>query len=630
MRYGTSGFRTHHSIIESNATKIGACMTILAKREARTFGIMITASHNHHEDNGVKIMDDNGDMVSLEIEQYLENYVNQDVHKTECTFIDQMCYENMGLIIGYDSRVSSPYICELIIQGIKSINPDFPFKIYEYVTTPQLHYLFSQISQELTYLDYVKRASNLVNIECILDCANGIGAKFMMDLRHSCIKLVNVEWEDHIKLNTSCSSDYVCTTRSLPKLEGLENTIVQDNLCASFDGDADRIVFYYRRYDGIHIFNGDYIVALVFTYLSKQLVNCVNDVTIGFIYTGYTNNACVDYIKSLKFPNNVEISYICTATGVKHLHNKALKYDVGVYFEQNGHGNVIFNRNIDELSIISQLFHPVIGDGVMDLFATLYILQTLEWNVQEWSEIYTDYPSKLGKCSVLDKDSFCSSVNELKLIKPKYLQTYINELCINQLNSCRAFVRASGTENVVRVYVESVDKSITHIVYTKINDFIEYNYNVTQHVIKDDTFIVRPITYDDATISYWKLLGQLSVIDPDQMDTERSRIFIQNLGINHQIHIIVHCKSGQIIASGTLLIEEKFIHNYGKVGHIEDIVVHQDFRGYGLGKLMIEHLTYMGEKQSCYKCILDCNDANVCFYKKCGYIRKGAEMGKYL
>ena len=107
----------------------------------------------------------------------------------------------------------------------------------------------------------------------------------------------------------------------------------------------------------------------------------------------------------------MNVSYVCTATGVKHLHHEALKYDVGVYFEQNGHGNVIFRTPIPEIETLPQFFHPVIGDGVMDLFATLYILQVLKWSVQDWINIYTEYPSKLSKCSVLDKNVF----NRLKM-----------------------------------------------------------------------------------------------------------------------------------------------------------------------------------------------------------------------
>jgi phosphoacetylglucosamine mutase len=33
----------------------------------------------------------------------------------------------------------------------------------------------------------------------------------------------------------------------------------------------------------------------------------------------------------------------CAKTGVKHLHHEALVYDIGVYFEANGHGTVIFS-----------------------------------------------------------------------------------------------------------------------------------------------------------------------------------------------------------------------------------------------------------------------------------------------
>ena len=34
------------------------------------------------------------------------------------------------------------------------------------------------------------------------------------------------------------------------------------------------------------------------------------------------------------------VDVCCVPTGVKHLHAKALEFDVGVYFEANGHGTV--------------------------------------------------------------------------------------------------------------------------------------------------------------------------------------------------------------------------------------------------------------------------------------------------
>ena len=38
----------------------------------------------------------------------------------------------------------------------------------------------------------------------------------------------------------------------------------------------------------------------------------------------------------------------CTPTGVKHLHHKALDFDIGVYFEANGHGTVIFSTKAQQ------------------------------------------------------------------------------------------------------------------------------------------------------------------------------------------------------------------------------------------------------------------------------------------
>lgn len=38
-----------------------------------------------------------------------------------------------------------------------------------------------------------------------------------------------------------------------------------------------------------------------------------------------------------------QVPVACVATGVKHLQAKALDFDIGVYFEANGHGTVLFS-----------------------------------------------------------------------------------------------------------------------------------------------------------------------------------------------------------------------------------------------------------------------------------------------
>ena len=42
------------------------------------------------------------------------------------------------------------------------------------------------------------------------------------------------------------------------------------------------------------------------------------------------------------------IPVACTPTGVKHLHHRALDFDIGVYFEANGHGTVVFSQKAED------------------------------------------------------------------------------------------------------------------------------------------------------------------------------------------------------------------------------------------------------------------------------------------
>ncbi|KAG0038014.1 Glucosamine-phosphate N-acetyltransferase-like protein [Podila clonocystis] len=87
---------------------------------------------------------------------------------------------------------------------------------------------------------------------------------------------------------------------------------------------------------------------------------------------------------------------------------------------------------------------------------------------------------------------------------------------------------------------------------------------------------------------------------------------------------------GKIVAAGTVLVERKFIHELGLVGHIEDIAVSADQQGKKLGLRIIETLKAIGQQVGCYKVILDCSEKNVPFYEKCGFERKGVEMGWYV
>ncbi|KAJ7220566.1 acyl-CoA N-acyltransferase [Mycena pura] len=93
--------------------------------------------------------------------------------------------------------------------------------------------------------------------------------------------------------------------------------------------------------------------------------------------------------------------------------------------------------------------------------------------------------------------------------------------------------------------------------------------------------------------------------------------------------VIVDKASDRIVGSGTLVIERKFLRGLGSVGHIEDIAVDKQQQGKKLGLRIIQALTHISESSGCYKTILNCSDANVPFYQKCGFEKKENEMAKY-
>jgi glucosamine-phosphate N-acetyltransferase len=90
--------------------------------------------------------------------------------------------------------------------------------------------------------------------------------------------------------------------------------------------------------------------------------------------------------------------------------------------------------------------------------------------------------------------------------------------------------------------------------------------------------------------------------------------------------IWVYEDSGQIIGTISLLIEQKFIHNGGKVGHIEDLVVDAQYRGKGIGQQLCEKVIKYAKQEGCYKVILNCNQSNIKFYEKIGFKQYEVEM----
>ena len=99
---------------------------------------------------------------------------------------------------------------------------------------------------------------------------------------------------------------------------------------------------------------------------------------------------------------------------------------------------------------------------------------------------------------------------------------------------------------------------------------------------------------------------------------------LKNVNKNSDIWVIDF--DNKLIATATIIYEQKFIYNLTKLAHIEDVCVKKEFRGKGYGKILINKLKEEANVSKCYKITLDCNESNMEFYKKCGFDIRGVQM----
>lgn len=143
-----------------------------------------------------------------------------------------------------------------------------------------------------------------------------------------------------------------------------------------------------------------------------------------------------------------------------------------------------------------------------------------------------------------------------------------------------------------------------------------------------ERFIQRELVSEDYEKGFLELLSQLTTVGTVGRDAFMERLHQLRLR-GDKVLVIEDKETGKVVASGTLILEYKFIHDCGVAGHIEDVVVDASYRGQQLGKALITRLVSSAEQQGCYKVILDCAENNVSFYEKCGMTQKETQMVKY-
>jgi len=136
--------------------------------------------------------------------------------------------------------------------------------------------------------------------------------------------------------------------------------------------------------------------------------------------------------------------------------------------------------------------------------------------------------------------------------------------------------------------------------------------------------IIREIEENDLEKGFLESLDFLR--KASDIDKNKAKEILKKIkqNQNHIIHVAVD--DNKIVGSTTLLIEQKFIHNGGLVGHIEDVVVRKDYEGKGIGIKLVTSMLERAKEKNCYKTILDCKDNVKQFYERIGFKRESNGM----
>jgi len=105
----------------------------------------------------------------------------------------------------------------------------------------------------------------------------------------------------------------------------------------------------------------------------------------------------------------------------------------------------------------------------------------------------------------------------------------------------------------------------------------------------------------------------------EDIDLEKMKKFLLEIE-NQNSCIYIAKRNKEIVGTATLLIEQKFIHGGGKVGHIEDVAIRKEHKGNGIASEIINSLIEVAKENGCYKIILDCKDKLLPFYGKFGFV----------
>ena len=217
------GFSSKVNIYNHGVLPSGS-MPIILKKFNYDLGIIISASHNPAEYNGIKLIQENGSKLDDDVEISIEKNIDS---------------------------------LELPNQHAEIIN----------LNDGHLEYL--NFLDDVTDIDFS-------HFQILIDAANGSASaviKELFDKKNANYRIINNQ-PDGLNINKDCGA-------TVP--ENLQKNIEKGEIGASFDGDADRLIMVDENGD---IVNGDLILTILSKYLS-EVNQLTNNIVVSTVMSNY-------------------------------------------------------------------------------------------------------------------------------------------------------------------------------------------------------------------------------------------------------------------------------------------------------------------------------------------------------
>ena len=338
-------------------------------------------------------------------------------------------------------------------NGIKLFN-NKGYKLADEIEEKIEHYILDEKLPESTNIGRYERNENLKNkyinflytlandyngLKVVVDCANGSASATAPTLFEKLNVNAKIIFDnpDGVNINDNCGSTHLDALISKVKE-------VQADLGIAYDGDADRCLLVTNDGD---VIDGDYVLAICGKYLKEK----------GRL----NNNAIVGTVMSnlglRKFCESENINFVATKVGDRYVLEEMLNKDYVIGGEQSGH--VIFKEYANT------------GDGELTSLMVLNILSERKCKLSELSSVMDKYPQVLVNVNVTKegKTSFGEDA-EINVLIKKYEE---------ELNGDgRILIRASGTENLIRVMIEGKNTEEISRMANDIADLINKKFGI--------------------------------------------------------------------------------------------------------------------------------------------------------